>query len=186
MTENVRRTTPRHCRAPIRCSKTWPAFLGHRNPNGGLERVREAFFRGSRPGHREHREPDPGLRTPSSRFGSGSRGEKSGVGVANRQMRSLSNQHKKEIGKLLGQTRAQNHPGSGGPQTSSSRRRHAERILVEEAVDVTAGSGHRSIGGGAIRWALLQEQATDMFVFHGVGSRGRPRGRIGVVSTSIR
>ena len=133
-------------------------------PERGLERVREAFSAEVDQAIEsiENRTPDfDALKQVRLRF----TGEKSGVGVANRQMRSLSNQHKKEIGKLLGQTRARITQALEA-RNEQLETEHAERILVEEAVDVTAGSGHRSIGGRH-PVALLQEQATDMFVSMG-------------------
>ncbi|MUN55110.1 phenylalanine--tRNA ligase subunit alpha [Kocuria koreensis] len=133
-------------------------------PERGLERVREAFSAEVDQAIEsiENRTPDfDALKQVRLRF----TGEKSGVGVANRQMRSLSNQHKKEIGKLLGQTRARITQALEA-RNEQLETEHAERILVEEAVDVTAGSGHRSIGGRH-PVALLQEQAADMFVSMG-------------------
>lgn len=133
-------------------------------PERGLERVREAFSAEVDQAIEsiENRTPDfDALKQVRLRF----TGEKSGVGVANRQMRSLSNQHKKEIGKLLGQTRARITQALE-TRNEQLETEHAERILVEEAVDVTAGSGHRSIGGRH-PVALLQEQATDVFVSMG-------------------
>ncbi|MDN5606216.1 MAG: phenylalanine--tRNA ligase subunit alpha [Kocuria sp.] len=133
-------------------------------PERGLERVREAFSAEADQAIEsiENRTPDfDALKQVRLRF----TGEKSGVGVANRQMRSLSNQHKKEIGKLLGQTRARITQALEA-RNEQLEAEHAARILVEEAVDVTAGSGHRSIGGRH-PVALLQEQATDMFVSMG-------------------
>ncbi|WP_129661966.1 phenylalanine--tRNA ligase subunit alpha [Rothia uropygialis] len=134
------------------------------DPEQGLERVREAFTAEVSQALEsiENRTPDfEALKHVRLRF----TGEKSGVSAANRQMRSLSNQHKKEIGKLLGQARGRITQALEA-RNEVLENEHAERILVEESVDVTAGSGHRRIGGRH-PVTLLQEQAADIFVSMG-------------------
>lgn len=130
----------------------------------GMQRVEEAFDSEVHEALRAVAELTPdfeALKEVRLRF----TGEKSGLGQANRQMRSLPNQHKKGIGKLLGQTRARIAQAIEA-RNEVLEAEHAERILVEEAVDVTASAGRRGIGGRH-PVSLLQERVTDIFVAMG-------------------
>ena len=131
------------------------------DPESGLERVRDAFAAETEQALTaiEQHTPDfDELKAVRLRY----TGERSGLSVANRQMRSLANQHKKEIGKLLGQTRGRITQALEA-RNEVLEAEHAERILVEEAVDVTAASGRRGIGGRH-PVSLVQERMTDIFV----------------------
>lgn len=131
------------------------------DPDHGIERVREAFEAETAEALDavEHATPDfDALKEVRLRY----TGEKSGLSLANRQMRALPNQHKKEIGKLLGQTRGRITQAVEA-RNEVLEAEHAERILVEETVDVTASNGRRRLGA---RHPLgtLEERAADIFV----------------------
>ncbi|WP_030016136.1 phenylalanine--tRNA ligase subunit alpha [Curtobacterium sp. S6] len=134
------------------------------DPEGGLERVRAAFAAETQQALEsiEAHTPDfESLKQVRLRF----TGEKSGVSAANKHMRSLPNEYKKEIGQLLGQTRGRITQALEA-RNEVLEAEHAERILVEEAVDVTSSEGRRGIGGRH-PVSTLQERAADIFVSMG-------------------
>lgn len=89
-------------------------------------------------------------------------GDKSGIGVVNRQMRALSPDHKKAVGQMLGQGRGRIVQALEA-RNEVLEAEHAQRILVEEAVDVTAAAPHHRIGARH-PLHLMMEKATDIFV----------------------
>lgn len=88
-------------------------------------------------------------------------GDKAAFTLANKQMRDLSKEHKAEIGKLMGQARGRLAKALEVRNAQLEEERDA-RILIEEAVDVTAHSPRRSGARHPIN--LLQEQMCDIFV----------------------
>ena len=131
------------------------------NPENGLDAVREAFEAERERAKQEIREKandfDSLKEVRLSFFG-----EKGVISVANRQMRDLQNQHKGPVGKLLGQARAALAEVIEARTKELEAEREA-RILAEEAVDVSAASPRRSLGGRH-PIALMQERLTDIFV----------------------
>ena len=131
------------------------------NPENGLETVREAF-------EAERERAQKALREHAQDFDSlkevrlGFFGDKGSLSLANRQMRDLENQHKGPVGKLLGQARAVLTEAIEARTAELEAEREA-RILVEEAVDVTAATPRHSLGGRH-PVALMQEKLTDIFV----------------------
>lgn len=89
-------------------------------------------------------------------------GERGGVSLANKQMRAIENQHKKNIGKFLGQVRA-TLTQAIQERTEELEQERQARILVEEAVDVTATVPRRRLGARHPT-ALMQEKLTDIFI----------------------
>lgn len=92
-------------------------------------------------------------------------GDKSAFTLANKQMRSLSKEHKAEVGKLMGQARGRLTKAIEARTHELEEERDA-RILVEEAVDVTAASPRRGIGARH-PLNILQDRLTDIFVAMG-------------------
>ncbi len=134
------------------------------DPDRGLERVRKALSAEVERalGSIGSETPDfEALKAVRLRF----TGEKSPISLVNRQMRALSKEHKKEIGKVLGQARGRLTQALEA-RNAELEAEHAQRILVEETVDVTASAGRRGIGG---RHPVntLQERAADVFVAMG-------------------
>ena len=131
------------------------------NPENGLDAIREAFEAERERAKQEIREKakdfDSLKEVRLSFFG-----EKGIMSIANRQMRDLQNQHKGPVGKLLGQARAALTEAIEARTAELEAEREA-RILAEEAVDVSAASPRRSLGGRH-PIALMQERLTDIFV----------------------
>ncbi|MFW0179335.1 phenylalanine--tRNA ligase subunit alpha [Rothia sp. P7208] len=92
-------------------------------------------------------------------------GDKGSFTLANKQMRHLSKEHKAEVGKLMGQARGRLSKAIEA-RNSELEEEHAARILVEEAVDVTAVSARRALGGRH-PINILQDRLTDIFVAMG-------------------
>lgn len=131
------------------------------NPENGLDVIREAFEAERERAKQEIREKakdfDSLKEVRLSFFG-----EKGIMSIANRQMRDLQNQHKGPVGKLMGQARAVLTEAIEARTAELEAEREA-RILAEEAVDVSAASPRRSLGGRH-PIALMQERLTDIFV----------------------
>lgn len=131
------------------------------NPENGLDAIREAFEAERERAKQEIREKatdfDSLKEVRLSFFG-----EKGIMSIANRQMRDLQNQHKGPVGKLMGQVRAALTEAIEARTAELEAEREA-RILAEEAVDVSAASPRRSLGGRH-PIALMQERLTDIFV----------------------
>lgn len=131
------------------------------NPENGLDAIREAFEAERERAKQEIREKakdfDSLKEVRLSFFG-----EKGIMSIANRQMRDLQNQHKGPVGKLMGQARAALNEAIEARTAELEAEREA-RILAEEAVDVSAASPRRSLGGRH-PIALMQERLTDIFV----------------------
>lgn len=131
------------------------------NPENGLDAIREAF-------EAEHERAKHEIREKAKDFDSLKEvrlsffGEKGIMSIANRQMRDLQNQHKGPVGKLMGQARATLTEAIEARTAELEAEREA-RILAEEAVDVSAASPRRSLGGRH-PIALMQERLTDIFV----------------------
>lgn len=89
-------------------------------------------------------------------------GDKGGFTLANKQMRDLAKEHKAEVGKLMGQARGRLAKALETRNAELEEKR-AARILVEEAVDVTAHTPRRRVGGRH-PINVLQEQMCDIFV----------------------
>ena len=89
-------------------------------------------------------------------------GDKGGFTLANKQMRNLAKEHKAEVGKLMGQARGRLAKALETRNAELEEER-AARILVEEAVDVTAHTPRRRVGGRH-PINVLQEQMCDIFV----------------------
>jgi len=121
------------------------AQILNENPESGLEIVRAAF-------DAERERALTALRERAKDFESlktvrlGFFGDKGSMSLANKQMRDLQNQHKGPVGKLLGQARAALTEAIEARTAELEAEREA-RILEEEAVDVTAASARRSLGG---------------------------------------
>ena len=131
------------------------------NPENGLDAIREAFEAERERARQEIREKakdfDSLKEVRLSFFG-----EKGIMSIANRQMRDLQNQHKGPVGQLMGQARAALTEAIEARTAELEAEREA-RILAEEAVDVSAASPRRSLGGRH-PIALMQERLTDIFV----------------------
>ncbi|MGV3148693.1 phenylalanine--tRNA ligase subunit alpha [Rothia sp. 11254D007CT] len=132
-----------------------------KDPENGLATVREAFTAEFERAQKEIAEKTADFEE-LKRVRLDFTGEKAGFTLANKQMRDLRKEHKAEVGKLMGQVR--------GRLTKALEVRNAEleeerdaRILVEEAVDVTAHTPRRRIGGRH-PISVLQEQMCDIFV----------------------
>lgn len=132
-----------------------------KDPENGLATVREAFTAEFERAQKEIAEKTADFEE-LKRVRLDFTGDKAGFTLANKQMRDLRKEHKAEVGKLMGQAR--------GRLTKALEARNAEleeerdaRILVEEAVDVTAHTPRRRIGGRH-PISVLQEQMCDIFV----------------------
>lgn len=132
-----------------------------KDPENGLATVREAFTAEFERAQKEIAEKTADFEE-LKRVRLDFTGEKAGFTLANKQMRDLRKEHKAEVGKIMGQVR--------GRLTKALEARNAEleeerdaRILVEEAVDVTAHTPRRRIGGRH-PISVLQEQMCDIFV----------------------
>lgn len=132
-----------------------------KDPENGLATVREAFTAEFERAQKEIAEKTADFEE-LKRVRLDLTGDKAGFTLANKQMRDLRKEHKAEVGKLMGQAR--------GRLTKALEARNAEleeerdaRILVEEAVDVTAHTPRRRIGGRH-PISVLQEQMCDIFV----------------------
>lgn len=92
-------------------------------------------------------------------------GEKAPIVLANRQIKDLDKDQKKEAGKLLGAARGRVQKALAA-RTEVLEAEHAERILVEETVDVTTAPRRRPLGA---RHPLnvLQEKVADVFIAMG-------------------
>lgn len=131
------------------------------DPDNGLEKVREAFngeFERAQQAVAEEATDLDQLKRVRLAF----TGDKSAFTLANKQMRSLSKEHKAEVGKLMGHARGRLNKVLEGRTAELEAEREA-RILVEEAVDVTATSGRRH-AGARHPINVLQESLTDIFV----------------------
>ena len=132
-----------------------------KDPENGLATVREAFTAEFERAQKEIAEKTADFEE-LKRVRLDFTGDKAGFTLANKQMRDLRKEHKAEVGKLMGQAR--------GRLTKALEARNAEleeerdaRILVEEAVHVTAHTPRRRIGGRH-PISVLQEQMCDIFV----------------------
>lgn len=92
-------------------------------------------------------------------------GEKAPIVLANRQIKELDKDQKKEAGKLLGAARGRVQKALA-VRTEVLEAEHAERMLAEETVDVTAAPRRRPLGA---RHPLnvLQEKVADVFIAMG-------------------
>ncbi len=92
-------------------------------------------------------------------------GEKAPIVLANRQIKDLDKDQKKEAGKLLGAARGRVQKALAA-RTEVLEAEHAERMLAEETVDVTAAPRRRPLGA---RHPLnvLQEKVADVFIAMG-------------------
>lgn len=131
-----------------------------RDPQAGLDTVRAAFT-----AELEQALADIEQKTPTfddlKQVRLAYTGDKAAFTLANKQMRDLSKEHKAEIGKLMGQARGRLAKALEVRNAQLEEERDA-RILIEEAVDVTAHSPRRSGARHPIN--LLQEQMCDIFV----------------------
>ncbi|MFI5085211.1 MAG: phenylalanine--tRNA ligase subunit alpha [Actinomycetales bacterium] len=89
-------------------------------------------------------------------------GEKSALSLANREIGALPKEHKAAAGKLLGGARARVGRALAA-RTEVLEAEDAARILVEEAVDVTAAPRRRR-AGARHPLSTLQERVSDIFV----------------------
>lgn len=89
-------------------------------------------------------------------------GDKAPIVLANRQIKDLAKEDKSAAGKILGAARGQIQKALAA-RTEVLEAEHAERILVEETVDVTAAPRRRTLGA---RHPLnvLQEKVADVFI----------------------
>lgn len=131
------------------------------DPEKGLETVREAFTAEFERAQQEIAKNTPSLED-LKRVRLDFTGDKGGFTLANKQMRDLAKEHKAEVGKLMGQARGRLAKALEARTAELEAEREA-RILVEEAVDVTAHSPRRRIGGRH-PISVLQEQMCDIFV----------------------
>lgn len=130
----------------------------------GLDTVRQAFtdeFERATTAIKEHSASFDELKETRLAF----LGDKGSFTLANKQMRELSKEHKAEVGKLMGQARGRLTKAIDARTHELEEERDA-RILVEEAVDVTAASPRRPLGGRH-PLGILQERLTDTFVAMG-------------------
>ncbi|MGP5220062.1 phenylalanine--tRNA ligase subunit alpha [Arthrobacter rhombi] len=89
-------------------------------------------------------------------------GEKSPLALANRAIGQLDKTEKATAGKLMGAARGRVNKALAA-RTTVLEKEHAARILVEEAVDVTAAA-HRRRAGARHPLSTLQERVSDIFV----------------------
>ncbi|MDR8019445.1 phenylalanine--tRNA ligase subunit alpha [Nesterenkonia aerolata] len=92
-------------------------------------------------------------------------GDKAPIVLANRQIGSLPKEDKAAAGKLLGQARGRVQKALAA-RTEVLEAEHAERMLVEETVDVTAAPRRRRIGARH-PLSVLQERVSDVFTAMG-------------------
>jgi phenylalanyl-tRNA synthetase alpha chain len=92
-------------------------------------------------------------------------GDKAPIVLANRQIKDLDKSQKKEAGKLLGTARGRLQKALGA-RTEVLEAEHAAKMLVEEAVDVTAAP-HRRPLGSRHPITRLQEKVVDVFTAMG-------------------
>lgn len=89
-------------------------------------------------------------------------GEKSPLSLANREIGRLDKSEKATAGKLMGAARGRVNKALAD-RTTVLEEEHAARILVEEAVDVTAAP-HRRRAGARHPLSTLSERVGDIFV----------------------
>ncbi|GAA1359034.1 phenylalanine--tRNA ligase subunit alpha [Arthrobacter rhombi] len=89
-------------------------------------------------------------------------GEKSPLSLANREIGRLDKAEKATAGKLMGGARGRVNQALAA-RTAVLEEEHAARILVEEAVDVTAAP-HRRRAGARHPLSILQDRVSDIFV----------------------
>jgi phenylalanyl-tRNA synthetase alpha chain len=89
-------------------------------------------------------------------------GDRSPLALANRRIGSLEKSQKAAAGKLMGQARGRVNKALSA-RTEVLEAERAERILVEESVDVTAASSRRRLGGRH-PISVMMETAQDIFV----------------------
>lgn len=132
-----------------------------KDPDGGLATVREAFA-----AELDRAQAEIAERTANfdelKRVRLAFTGDKGGFTLANKQMRDLRKEHKAEVGKLMGQARGRLAKALEARNAELEEERDA-RILIEEAVDVTAHTPRRRVGGRH-PINVLQEQMCDIFV----------------------
>ena len=92
-------------------------------------------------------------------------GDKAPVILANRQIKSLEKDQKKEAGKLLGSARGRMQKALAA-RTEVLEAAHAQRMLQEETVDVTAAPRRRR-PGARHPISVLQEKVSDVFTAMG-------------------
>ncbi|MDO4821909.1 MAG: phenylalanine--tRNA ligase subunit alpha [Rothia sp. (in: high G+C Gram-positive bacteria)] len=132
-----------------------------KDPENGLATVREAFAAEFERAQKEIAEKTADFEE-LKRVRLDFTGEKAGFTLANKQMRDLRKEHKAEVGKIMGQVRGRLTKALEARNAQLEEERDA-RILVEEAVDVTAHTPRRRIGGRH-PISVLQEQMCDIFV----------------------
>ncbi|MDY6051984.1 MAG: phenylalanine--tRNA ligase subunit alpha [Rothia sp. (in: high G+C Gram-positive bacteria)] len=132
-----------------------------KDPENGLETVREAFTAEFERAQKEIAEKTADFEE-LKRVRLDFTGDKASFTLANKQMRDLRKEHKAEVGKLMGQARGRLTKALEARNAQLEEERDA-RILVEEAVDVTAHTPRRRIGGRH-PISVLQEQMCDIFV----------------------
>ncbi|WP_261623460.1 phenylalanine--tRNA ligase subunit alpha [Nesterenkonia marinintestina] len=92
-------------------------------------------------------------------------GDRAPIVLANRRIGSLAKEDKAAAGKLLGRARGQVQKALAA-RTEVLEAEHAERLLVEETVDVTAAPRRRRIGARH-PLSVLQERVSDVFTAMG-------------------
>ncbi|GAA1166387.1 phenylalanine--tRNA ligase subunit alpha [Nesterenkonia sandarakina] len=92
-------------------------------------------------------------------------GDKAPLVLANRAIGSLEKTEKAAAGKLLGGARGKMQKALAA-RTAVLEAEHAERILVEETVDVTAAPRRRPLGARH-PLSVLQERVSDVFIAMG-------------------
>ncbi|MBE1515924.1 phenylalanine--tRNA ligase subunit alpha [Nesterenkonia halotolerans] len=92
-------------------------------------------------------------------------GDKAPIVLANRQIGTLDKTEKAAAGKLLGGARGKIQKALAA-RTEVLEVEHAERILVEETVDVTAAGRRRPLGARH-PLSVLQERVSDVFIAMG-------------------
>lgn len=92
-------------------------------------------------------------------------GDKAPIVMANRQIKDLDKAEKKDAGRLLGSARGQIQKALA-VRTEVLEAEHAQRMLIEETVDVTAAVRRRR-PGARHPLSLLQEKVADVFVSMG-------------------
>ncbi|GGH63824.1 phenylalanine--tRNA ligase subunit alpha [Rothia aerolata] len=131
------------------------------DPAGGLETVKKAFadeFDRAQKAIEQESDDFDQLKATRLAF----LGDKGAFTLANKQMKSLSKEHKAEVGKLMGQARGRLTKALEAKNAQLEEERDT-RILIEEAVDVTAASPRRGLGGRH-PLNILQDKLTDIFV----------------------
>ena len=89
-------------------------------------------------------------------------GEKAPIVLANRQIKDLDKDQKKEAGKLLGAARGRIQKALAA-RTEILEAEHAERMLIEETVDVTAAPRRKPLGARH-PLSVLQEEVSEIFI----------------------